>query len=98
MANSGSHDLSLVDVLDLEEIRRVPVGKKPFSVAVDSAGNIFVVESGDNQLSVYSSELTRIASLPAGKRPMDVQLSEDHRYAYVTSEQSNRIFVYEIDR
>lgn len=97
VSNSGTDDLSVIDVLDLQEVRRVPVGKSPFSMAVDDRGRVFIVESGARVLSVYSPELTKIASFPAGKKPIDVQISPDGGMAAVTDEKDNRLLLFRID-
>ena len=86
----------MVDLIDLREVRRVRVGSKPFSVTVDSKGFVYVVESGDNQFSVFSADLNKIMSVQVGKNPIDIQLSLDNRFAYVTAEKDNRVLVYEV--
>ena len=96
VSNSGTHDISLVDLIDLKEVRREKVGSNPFSIAVNQNGFIFVVESGDNTLSLYSPDFEKVTSVKIGDRPIDVELSPDGRFAYVTAEQDNRLFVYEI--
>ena len=97
VSNSGSNDISLIDLLDLKELRRVSVGSKPFSIAVHKNGSIFVVETGDDRLSVFSPSFEKITSMKVGESPIDVVLSLDHRYAYVTAEKDNRVFVYAIN-
>jgi len=54
------------------------------------------VESGDNSLSLFSPDFEKVSSVEVGDRPIDVELSPDGRFAYVTAEQDNRVFVYEI--
>ena len=96
VANSGTDDFSVVDLIELNETRRVKVGSKPFALTVGSDGSIFVVESGDNQLSIFSPSFEKIMSVSVGKNPIDVKLSPDNRFAYVTVERDNRIVVYEL--
>jgi len=96
VSNSGTHDISIVDLIDLKEVRRVGVGSKPFSIAVNQNGFIFVVESGDKTLSLFSPDFEKVTTVKVGDRPIDVELSPDERFAYVTAEQDNRVFVYEI--
>ena len=85
-----------MDLIDLKEVRREKVGSKPFSIAVNQNGFIFVVESGDKTLSLFSPDFEKISSVTVGDSPIDVELSLDGRFAYVTAEQDNRVFVYEI--
>ena len=96
VANSKTNDLSVIDLLDLEEVRRVRVGNRPFSLDVDSSGRVYVVESGDNTVSVFSPDLEKIGSFPVGKGAIDVDVTRDGRYAFVTAEKANRLFVFEI--
>lgn len=96
VANSGTNDLSVIDLLDQREVRRVRVGNKPFSVAVAQDGRIFVVETGDRTVSIYSPDFKKLETLRASKKPIDVTLSPDDRYAYVTDEDDNRLLVFQI--
>lgn len=96
VANSGTNDLSIIDLLDQREVKRVRVGNKPFSVAVAQDGRIFVVETGDRVVSVYSPEFKKLETLRASRKPIDVVLSPDDRYAYVTDETDNRLLVFQI--
>lgn len=97
VSNAGTNDLSVVDTLDLEELKRVPVGNSPFSIAADKKGRLFVVETGDRSLSLYSPDFQKLSSVKAGKKPIDVQLSSDERHAYVTDESGNKVFVFNVD-
>ncbi len=96
VANSVSDDLSVIDLLDMKEVRRVKVGSKPFSIAVGPKGRIFVVETGDRQVGVYDSDFKKLTSLEARKKPVDVTVSGDGRFAYVTDEMDNHVFVYQL--
>lgn len=96
VTNSGTNDVSVIDTLELEETRRVPVGSRPFSMAVDKQGRVFVVETGDAQLSLYSPSFERLATIKAGKKPIDVKLSPDGGYAYVTDEKGNKLLVFKV--
>ena len=98
VSNSGTNDISVIDSLDLVELRRAPVGAKPFSIAVDKAGRVLVVETGDARLSLYTPELEKITSVKAGKRPMDVQLSPESDMVYVTDEKDNKLLVFRLDQ
>ena len=53
-------------------------------------------ETGGNTRSVYSPEWEKLTSIKVGKHPIDVEISADGRWAYVTAEQDNRVFVYQI--
>ena len=96
VANSVSNDISVIDLLDLKEVRRVKVGAKPFSLAVGPKGRIFVVETGDKQVGVYDPDFKKLTSLRANKKPVDVAVSRDGRFAYVTDELDNRVLVFQL--
>jgi YVTN family beta-propeller protein len=97
VSNAATNDLSIIDALELRELRRAPVGNRPFSMAVDSKGRIFVVETGDSALSVYSPQLQRLSTVRAGKTPQHILLSPDQSQAYVTDEKKNELLIFRID-
>ena len=86
----------LIDLLDLEETQRVPVGRAPFTVEVASDGRIFVVETGEKRVALYSPEFERLHTFAVKKRPIDVVLSHDEGEIYVTDEQDNRLLVFDV--
>ncbi len=96
VANSSTDDISVIDVLDMEEIRRVPVGGKPFNIRVTENNEIWVVETGDKQVSVYDPDFNRLRTYQARKKPIDVQISETFGHLYVTDETDNRILIYKL--
>ena len=86
-----------VDLAEIrDEVRRVNVGSKPFSLAVRQDGSILVVEAGDNTLSLYSADFQKLAEVKAGKGLQDIALSSDESLAYVTSERDHRVLVFQI--
>jgi len=93
VANSGSNDLSVIDLVDNTEKKRVPVGNSPFSLAVASNGRVVVVETGDSTVSVLNPDLQKAASIKVGKQPIDVCLSSDDKFAFVTLEKDNKLAV-----
>ena len=96
VTNNKTHDLSVIDLLELKETRRVRLGNRPFSLTIDSKGRIFVVESGDNIVSVFDTELEKIGSFSVGKGSLDIDVSHDNRHIFVTAEKENRLFIFEI--
>lgn len=96
VANSSTDDVSVIDVLDMEEIRRVPVGSKPFNIRVTENDEIWIVETGDKQISVYDPEFNKLRSYKARKKPVDIQIAPSYGHFYVTDEMDNRILVYRL--
>ena len=96
VTNNKTHDLSVNDLLELKETRRERLGNRPFSLTIDSKGRIFVVESGDNIVSVFDTELEKIGSFSVGKGSLDIDVSHDNRHIFVTAEKENRLFIFEI--
>ncbi len=96
VANSGSNDISVVDLIDNTEKKRVPVGKSPFSLSVTNSGKLLVVETGDNSVSVFNPDLQKAASIKVGKQPIDVCLSSDDKFAFVTLEKDNKLAVLQL--
>ncbi len=93
VANSGSNDISVIDLVDNTEKKRVPVGKSPFSLAMANNGKLLVVETGDGSVSVLNPDLQKAATIRVGKQPIDVCLSSDDRFAFVTVEKDNKLAV-----
>ncbi|MGH9339806.1 MAG: beta-propeller fold lactonase family protein [Acidobacteriota bacterium] len=98
VSNSRTNDISVIDLLDLRETRRVSVGKRPWSLDVSREGNIFVVETGDKAVSVLTPDFQKVATFKVKDKPIDIQLSPDDRFAYVTDEKDNKVFIFEISR
>ena len=96
VANSSTNDISIIDVLDMEETRRVSVGNKPFNIRVTENNEIWVVETGDKQVSVYSPDFNRLRTYKANKKPVDLQISEEFGTFYVTDEKDNKILIYRL--
>ena len=96
VANSSTNDISIIDILEMEEIRRVPVGSKPFNIRIRENNEVWVVETGDKQISVYDSDLNRLRTYKAKKKPIDVQISEKFGHFYVTDEKDNKILIYKL--
>jgi YVTN family beta-propeller protein len=96
VANGGSNDISVIDLLDMSEKQRLPVGNRPFSLAVTQDGKLLVVESGDQAVSIFSPSLQKLGSVKVGRQPVDVCLSKDGRFAFVTVERDNKLAVLAI--
>lgn len=96
VANSSTDDVSVIDVLEMEETRRVPVGSKPFNIRITENNEIWIVETGDKLISVYDTDLNRLRTYEARKKPIDLQISETFGHFYVTDEKDNKILVYKL--
>ncbi len=96
VANSSTNDISIIDILEMEETRRVSVGNKPFNIRVTENNEIWVVETGDKQISVYSPDFERLRTYKAHKKPVDLQISAEFGTFFVTDEKDNKILIYRL--
>ncbi len=96
VANSSTNDISIIDILEMEETRRVSVGNKPFNIRVTENNEIWVVETGDKQISVYSPDFERLRTYKAHKKPVDLQISSEFGTFFVTDEKDNKILIYRL--
>ncbi len=84
--NSGSDDVTLIDITTNTVTATVPVGRDPSGVAVHPSGNrAYVANSGDNTVSVVEAATARvIATIPVGTSPFAVAMHPTGDLAYVT--------------
>jgi YVTN family beta-propeller protein len=67
----------------------------PLAAALDaSAGRLYVVNSFDDSLSVIDTATNQLlATVPAGRKPWDVTLSDDGSLVYVADSGSSEVRV-----
>ncbi len=95
VVNPDSNSLTVIDLLNSNQIFEINVGIDPRTVAVDDCGDrAFVSNRGSDSISVvdiHNQEV--IAEIPVGDRPYGVLLSPDSRYLYVAESGVNRLRV-----
>jgi YVTN family beta-propeller protein len=85
VTNSGSNTLSVIDAATDAVVATIPVGQKPWAVAVSTDGSTaYVSDSGSSDVSVVDMRTRRVrATVVVGQRPCDLLLSPDGRFLYV---------------
>jgi YVTN family beta-propeller protein len=85
VTNSGANTLSVIDADSDKVTATIPVGAKPWGVAVSSDGaTAYVSNSGADSVSVVDMRTRKVrATVVVGVRPCDLRLSPDGRFLYV---------------
>jgi YVTN family beta-propeller protein len=96
VANSRSHNLSVIDTQLMSVKVTIPVGKSPFGVAVSPDGKrVFVVNTASRNVQVLPTDLSDMTGVTfeVGRGPTDIKVGADNRTVYVVNETSNSILV-----
>ena len=91
-ANVESDDVSVVDLATRQTIATIPVGKRPYSVAL-AQGRGFVADQSGESVSVFDdATLKPISRIKVGEYPESVAASRDGNTIYVTNWFSNELW------
>lgn len=84
---TNSNTVSVIDLTTDMVIRTIPVGSKPYYVAITSDGTkAYVVNSFSNNVSVIDTITdTLITTIPVGNKPYYIAITSDGSRAYVTN-------------
>ena len=95
VTNSGSDTISVVDGATDAVVATIPVGQKPWAVAVSKDGSTaYVSNSGSGDVSVVDLRTRKVrATVVVGQRPCDLLLSPDGRFLYVDVFTENAVAV-----
>ena len=93
--NSGSNNVSVINLLTNTVIGNINVGDKPIGVAVSKDGNrAYVVNQESSNVSVINThDNTFIGSFPVGSSPIGIAISPNGNIAYTASIDSNLVTV-----
>jgi YVTN family beta-propeller protein len=106
VTNGKSNNVSVIDLLTLKEVTKIPVGKGPTGVAANSKKNeVYVVNTDSATLSVIDAERNQVvATIPlhssdvlGRSKPFFVDVSEDGKRAVVANSGSNNVSVLDLD-
>ncbi len=88
--NSGSNDVSVIDIATNTVVATVPVGTNPQGVAVNPAGTrVYVANFGSNNVSVINTATnTVVATVLVGTNPWGVAINPAGTRVYVTNQSS----------
>ncbi len=99
VANSRSHDLSIIDAELLRVLVTVPIGKMPFGVAVSPDGKrVFVINAQSRTVSVLPADLSSLSgrTFDIDKGSTDILVAPDNRTVYVVSEATNSVLIADV--
>ena len=90
-ANVGSDDVSVIDLAARREIARVPVGKRPYAIAL-AQGKGFVTDQYSGTVSVFDlPTLKPVTRIDVGDYPEGIEASRDGKTVYVANWESNTL-------
>ncbi len=101
VVNTQDASVSLVDLVAMKEIKRIPVGKNPYGVAVSRDQNIFVigVEGEEGVRFFDTSSFKPMGFIKIGKMKNDhISLTTDGKYFVVANYFSNNIIAIDVKR
>jgi YVTN family beta-propeller protein len=98
VANSTQNSVSVFDAVTLTVVATVPVGTRPFPLAVSPDGTRVVVgNSGSNNASIIETAgHTVIATIPVGGNPYGVAIDPTGLRAMMANYQSNNVSVIDL--
>jgi YVTN family beta-propeller protein len=92
-------DIYVVDATSFSVVAHFKVNERPRSVAFMSGGGIgFIPSESSGELNIIDStkaSVLKTITLPAGSRPMRVQLSPDEKRLYVSNGRAGTISVFD---
>jgi YVTN family beta-propeller protein len=93
VTNNNSHNVSVIDTSTNTVVTTVPVGIRPFGVAVNPAGTrAYVVNTDSSNVSVIDTSTdTVVATVPVGIRPFGVAVNHAGTRVYVTNGNSDNV-------
>ena len=96
-ANVGSNDVSVIDIARAEVVATIPVGNRPYEVAL-AAGKGFVTNSYGDSVTVFDvSSHAVLAEIEVGEYPEGIDASRDGARVYVANWMSDTLSVLDTD-
>jgi YVTN family beta-propeller protein len=96
ITNSGDGTVSVIDTTNNTVVNTIPVGRKPFGVAVTpDDSKVYIANSGDNTVSVIDTATNTVTGSPiaVGTDPVGVAVTPDGKTVYVTNQGDGTVSV-----
>jgi len=96
ITNSGDDTVSVIDTTNNTVVNTIPVGRKPFGVAVTpDDSKVYIANSGDNTVSVIDTATNTVTGSPiaVGTDPVGVAVTPDSKTVYVTNQGDGTVSV-----
>ncbi|MEL6650824.1 MAG: beta-propeller fold lactonase family protein [Bacteroidota bacterium] len=100
VTNWCSGDLSIVDLRSETEIKRIPLGRYPRGIAIDSKGrNAYISVMGDDKIAILKLTDGSVSWIDnVGDTPRHLVLGPNDRYLYVTLDRDGMVKKYDLVR
>ena len=98
ITNGQSNSVSVLDLLQLRNVKTIPVGASPTGVAANPARNeIYVANAESNNISIIDAERNVVAAtIGVHRAPYFVSVSSDGKRAYVANSGSANMSVIDL--
>jgi YVTN family beta-propeller protein len=96
ITNSGDGTVSVIDTTNNTVVMTIPVGRKPFGVAVTpDDSKVYIANSGDDTVSVIDTATNTVLGSPiaVGTNPVGVAVTPDGKTVYVTNQGDGTVSV-----
>ena len=100
VTNGESNSVSVLDLLQLRNVKTIPVGTNPTGVAASPTRNeIYVANADSNNISIIDAERNVVvATIGVHRAPYFVSVSSDGKRAYVANSGSANVSVIDLDK
>src|SRR5580704_12601879 len=98
VTNGKSNSVSVLDLLQLRNVKTIAVGSGPTGVAASPTRNeIYVANAGSSNISIISAETNEVVSIiGVHARPYYVSVSSDGKRAYIANAGSANVSVIDL--
>lgn len=94
-ADRDSNQVSIFNLPDQTLRARIPVGERPFGIAVDPQGRIHAANVGTNDVTIIDPQTASVvATVPVGNRPYGVAFANGR--AFTTNQYADTVSVYRL--
>ena len=96
--NTGSNDVSVVDLGTNEVTGTIPVGQAPVSVAYSSDSHLlYVVNSGSSSISIVDTQQNGVVgTIPTGAQPAAMVVTFDPKFGFVSNSGSDSVSLLDL--
>lgn len=89
VANMNVDTVSVLDVENMKEIKKIQVGNAPVQTAVTSNGEKLLVSlSETDELAIVDLATEAVTKLPVGTTPIQMFIQSDDQFAYVANQEN----------